>query len=100
MFTFTYSAAFYFEDIEEQRGYELFFDIIVFLDLIITCFTARKSVEISESTRELFQDKRVEKVIAIKFEKTWEVNLKLITVEYIRTNFILDFLSCVPLIVT
>lgn len=57
-------------------------------------------MEISESTREFFQDKQVEKVIAIKFEKTWEVNLKLITVEYIRTNFILDFLSCVPLIVT
>lgn len=36
----------------------------------------------------------------IKFESEWEVNLKLITVEYIRTNFIFDFLACVPGLLT
>lgn len=43
-------------------------------------------------------DKQVQ--VAIKFELEWEKNLKLITVEYIRTNFIFDCLACIPGLIT
>lgn len=38
--------------------------------------------------------------VAIKFESEWEVNLKLIAVEYFRSNFIFDFLACIPGLIT
>jgi hypothetical protein len=38
--------------------------------------------------------------VAIKFESEWEVNLKLITTEYLRTNFVFDFLASVPCLLT
>jgi len=39
-------------------------------------------------------------VANIQFEREWEVNIKMITVEYLRTNFTTDFFACVPLLVT
>lgn len=37
---------------------------------------------------------------AIKYESEWEVNLKIITYEYIKQNFWLDFLACFPGLLT
>jgi len=36
----------------------------------------------------------------MKFESEWEVNIKLITVEYLRSNFIFDFLASIPCLLT
>ena len=70
------------------------------IDIFITCFTAMRSRDVSDATRQyckVTDDKEDQKVqVSIKFESEWEVNIKLITVEYVRTNFILDFLACVP----
>lgn len=72
---------------------------------MITCFTALRSRDISDTTRQYVKSKDAEEEeskvkVAIKFESEWEVNLKLITVEYLRTNFIFDFLACVPGLIT
>ena len=74
------------------------------IDIFMTCFTAMRSRDVSDATRQyckVTDDKEDQKVqVSIKFESEWEVNIKLITVEYVRTNFILDFLACVPGILT
>jgi hypothetical protein len=36
----------------------------------------------------------------VKFEEEWEVNLRVITMEYLRLNFYFDFLACVPGLLT
>ena len=36
----------------------------------------------------------------MKFEEEWEVNLRVITIEYLRLNFYSDFLACVPGLLT
>ncbi len=103
MFTFTYNAAFLFSNLSDVWGYELIFDFVQFFDIIITFFTARLSRDISESTRQLFEKKKNGEdavVASIKFETQWEVNVKVIIIEYLKTNFWTDFLACVPLIVT
>jgi hypothetical protein len=70
--------------------------------MIITCFTAKRSRDIADSTRQLFRKRedsdKIKAVIA--FDAEWEVNLKLITVEYLRTHFLLDFLACIPNLLT
>ncbi len=104
LFTLSYSAAFIFKFQDHMLNYEMFFDIIQLTDIIITCFTAQRSRDISDATRQLFitdnkdEDQKVQ--VAIKFESEWEVNLKLITTEYLRTNFVFDFLASVPCLLT
>lgn len=39
-------------------------------------------------------------LIDIQFDTEWEVNLKVINMEYLRTHFLFDFFTCVPLIIT
>jgi len=84
--------------------YEIFFDSVQLIDIVLTCFTALRSRDISDKTRQLVKneedDEQTNIQVAIKFESEWEVNLKLITVEYLRTNFLLDFLACVPGLLT
>jgi hypothetical protein len=84
--------------------YEIFFDMVQLFDIALTCFTALRSRDVSDTTRQMCkpnEDEEEQKVkVAIKFESEWEVNLKLITVEYLRTNFIFDFLACVPGLLT
>lgn len=104
LFSLSYSAGFLFQQNEEMLKYEIFFDTVQLIDIVITCFTALRSRDVSDTTRQMCkvsdeeEDSRVK--VAIKFESEWEVNLKLITVEYLRTNFIFDFLSCVPGLLT
>ena len=57
LFSFTYSAAFFFEQEEEFRGSELFFDYVQLIDIILACFTAKNKKDISESTKALFRRK-------------------------------------------
>jgi hypothetical protein len=84
--------------------YEIFFDLVQLFDIALTCFTALRSRDVSDTTRQMCRvndEEEEQKVkVAIKFESEWEVNLKLITVEYLRTNFIFDFLACVPGLLT
>ena len=55
LFTFTFSAAFMFSDVQEMRNLELFFDFVQLFDIILTCFTARRSNDISDSTRQYIE---------------------------------------------
>ena len=108
LFTLTYSGAFLFRDKQSMTTYEMIFDLIQALDIVLTCFTAIRSRDISEATRLQFARKEerskrkdVNRVkVAIKFESEWEFNLKMITVEYLRHNFWMDFLACIPGLIT
>lgn len=60
LFSFTYSAAFFFEQEEEFRSSELFFDYIQLIDIILACFTAKNKKDISDSTKALFKRKENE----------------------------------------
>jgi hypothetical protein len=109
LFTITYSGAFLFRDKQSMKLYEMVFDLIQAIDMVLTCFTAIRSRDISEATRLQFARKEEERSkqkeknrvkVAIKFESEWEINLKMITVEYLRHNFWMDFLACIPGLLT
>ena len=101
LFTLSYSAGFLFNARDDLKHYELFFDTIQLIDIVLTCFTARRSKDISMQTREWFLDENAYTVkAAIKFETQWEVNLKVIIVDYLRADFIYDFLASVPCLIT
>jgi len=101
-FTLSYSAGTLFKTRADMIQFELFVDCVQLFDMIITCFTAKRSRDIADSTRQLFRKRedndKIRAVIA--FDAEWEVNLKLLTVEYLRTHFLLDFLACIPNLVT
>lgn len=54
LFTLSYSAGFQFKTRKEMREYEMFFDIVQLIDIVMTCFTAQKSRDISDATRQYF----------------------------------------------
>lgn len=54
LFTLSYSAGFQFRTRSEMRNYEMFFDTVQLLDIILTCFTAIRSRDISDGTRQYF----------------------------------------------
>lgn len=102
LFTFTFSAAFMFSDVKQMRDLELFFDFVQLVDIILTCFTARRSNDISESTRQQLKKQNGDDMSnpAIKYTPEWECNIKIISLEYLKTDCIQDILACVPLILT
>ena len=91
-----------FTDVTEMRDLELFFDFVQLFDIVLTCFTARRSNDISESTRQYLKKRNDDDMVnpAIKYTPEWEKNIKVISLEYLKTDMIQDLLACVPLIIT
>ena len=54
LFSLTYTAAFMFSNKLEMIKYEMFFDLVQVTDIILTCFTALRSRDVSEATRAYF----------------------------------------------
>jgi hypothetical protein len=104
LFTLSYTAGFRFQQTSTtMQSYEMFFDILQTIDIVLTCFTAKRTREISDQTREYvdrYKAKEDKIQVSIKFESEWEVNIKYITVEYLRTNFIGDFFASIPCLMT
>jgi hypothetical protein len=70
--------------------------------MFLTFFTAVRCRDISESTRNFFEKKDMdEKVkVLIQFQHEWEMNVKMLSLDYLRTNFIFDFLGSIPCLLT
>lgn len=54
LFSLTYTAAFMFSNKQEMIKYEMFFDLVQVTDIVLTCFTALRSRDVSEATRTYF----------------------------------------------
>jgi len=90
MVSFTYIWAF--KMFSLRRGllifsaWETFCDISMVIQIILTFITAKEKSHTSKKRNETFLK--------------WEINMKVIAIDYLKFYFLLDFLGCVPTLIT